>query len=83
MITFITLNILCLSGSTDVVRDAVTPGQVSQHCSKTLNYPNPTYVMTSKYLNAVCEASNFEKPGAVIPHAGICEGAVGQLAALP
>jgi len=25
----------------------------------------------------VCEASNFEKPGAVIPHAGIGEGAAG------
>lgn len=25
---------------------------------------------------AECEASNFEEPGAVIPHAGICEGAV-------
>ena len=23
-----------------------------------------------------CEASSSEKPGAVIPHAGICEGAV-------
>ncbi len=29
------------------------------------------------------EASLAEKPGAVIPHAGICEGAVGQLAVLP
>jgi hypothetical protein len=27
--------------------------------------------------NAVCKASSFEEPGAVIPHAGICEGAVG------
>jgi len=25
----------------------------------------------------VCEASNFEKPGAVIPHAGICKGQSG------
>jgi len=33
--------------------------------------------MISKYLNAVCEASNFEKPGAVIPHAGICKGQSG------
>ena len=24
-----------------------------------------------------CGASNFEEPGAVIPHAGICTGAVG------
>jgi hypothetical protein len=31
----------------------------------------------------VCEANNVEKPGAVIPLAGICEGAVGQLAVLP
>jgi hypothetical protein len=31
----------------------------------------------------VCEVNNVEKPGAVIPHAGICEGAVGQLAILP
>jgi len=31
----------------------------------------------------VCEANNVEKPGAVIPHAGICKGAVGQLAVLP
>lgn len=31
----------------------------------------------------LCEASNVEKPGAGIPHAGICEGAVGQLAVLP
>ena len=27
----------CLSGSTGVARNAVTPGQVLQHCSKTLN----------------------------------------------
>ena len=26
---------------------------------------------------AECEASRSEEPGAVIPHAGICEGAVG------
>jgi len=25
----------------------------------------------------MCEASSSEEPGAVIPHAGICEGAVG------
>lgn len=31
----------------------------------------------------VCEASTTEEPGAVVPHAGICEGAVGQLAVLP
>lgn len=49
----------------------------------TLTYSSPVFVMISKYLNAVCEASNFEKPGAVIPHTGICEGAVGQLAVLP
>jgi len=28
-------------------------------------------------INAVCKASSFEEPGAIIPHAGICEGAVG------
>jgi hypothetical protein len=33
--------------------------------------------MTSKHLKTVCEASNFEKPGAVIQNKGICEGAVG------
>jgi len=38
--------------------------------------------MLSK-TKAVCEASDFEEPGAVIPHAGICEGAVGQPAVLP
>jgi hypothetical protein len=27
--------------------------------------------------------SRFEEPGAVVPHAGICEGAAGQLAVLP
>jgi hypothetical protein len=26
---------------------------------------------------AECNASSFEEPGAVIPHAGICKGAVG------
>jgi len=31
----------------------------------------------------MCEASNFEEPGAVVPHAGICTGAAGQLAVLP
>jgi hypothetical protein len=31
----------------------------------------------------MCEASNFEEPRAVVPHAGICTGAVGQLAVLP
>ena len=30
-----------------------------------------------------CEASHFEEPHAVIPHARICEGAVGQPAVLP
>jgi len=25
----------------------------------------------------MCEASNFEEPRAVVPHAGICTGAVG------
>jgi hypothetical protein len=25
----------------------------------------------------LCEASNFEEPRAVVPHAGICTGAVG------
>ena len=39
-----------------------------------LNYSNPVFVMISKYLYAVCEANNVEKPGAVIPHAGICKG---------
>ena len=29
------------------------------------------------------EASNFEEPGAGKPHAGICEGGVGQPASLP
>lgn len=33
--------------------------------------------MISEYSNDVCKASNMEEPGAVIPHAGICEGAVG------
>jgi hypothetical protein len=31
---------------------------------------------------ATCEASNFKEPGAVVPHAGICTGAAGQLAVL-
>ena len=31
----------------------------------------------------MCEASNFEEPGAVVSHAGICAGAAGQLAVLP
>jgi len=29
------------------------------------------------------DASTSEKPGAIVPHAGICAGAVGQLAVLP
>ena len=33
--------------------------------------------------SAGCNASSFEEPCAVIPHAGICEGAVGELAVLP
>jgi hypothetical protein len=49
----------------------------------TLTYPNRIFIINSKYLYVVCEANNVEKPGAVIPHAGICEGAVGQLAVLP
>ena len=28
-------------------------------------------------INAGCDASSFEEPGAVIPHAGIFKGAVG------
>jgi len=40
--------------------------------------------MISKNISvAKCEASSSEEPSAVIPHAGICEGAVGQLAVLP
>ena len=31
----------------------------------------------NRHINAGCNASSFEEPGAVIPHAGICEGAVG------
>jgi hypothetical protein len=34
-------------------------------------------MLFSNQGNAVCKASSFEEPGAVIPHAGICEG--GQL----
>jgi len=33
----------------------------------------------SKHQNTVCEASNFEKHGAVIPHAGICKEALAVL----
>ncbi len=39
--------------------------------------------MFSEQTNDVCQASNTEEPGAVIPHAGICAGADGQLAVLP
>ena len=39
--------------------------------------------MTSEYQNDECKASDTEEPGAVILHAGICAGAVGQLAVLP
>ena len=39
--------------------------------------------MTSEYRNDECKASDTEEPGAVILHAGICAGAVGQLAVLP
>jgi hypothetical protein len=31
-------------------------------------------MLFSNQGNAVCKASSFEEPGAVIPHAGICEG---------
>jgi hypothetical protein len=34
------------------------------------------------HISAECNASSFEEPGAIIPHAGICEGAVGELAVL-
>ena len=33
--------------------------------------------MTFKLEMIMCEANNFEKPSAVIPHAGICEGQLG------
>jgi hypothetical protein len=39
--------------------------------------------MISEYRDDECKASSMEEPGAVISHAGICEGAVGQLAVLP
>ena len=39
--------------------------------------------MLSEETIDVCDASDTEEPGAVIPHAGICAGAVGQLAVLP
>ena len=32
---------------------------------------------------SLAKASTFEEPGAIIPHVGICPGAVGQLAVLP
>lgn len=37
----------------------------------------------STQLMVKCEVNHFEEPGAVIPHARICEGAVGQPAVLP
>ena len=36
-----------------------------------------------RFRKCRCEASNFEEPRAVVPHAGICTGAAGQLAVLP
>ena len=39
--------------------------------------------MISENIHDACKASNTEEPGAVISHAGICKGAVGQLAVLP
>jgi len=38
---------------------------------------------TSDVMTLAAEANPFEEPGARKPHAGICAGAVGQLAALP
>jgi hypothetical protein len=34
-------------------------------------------MLSKNYKEAVCKVSSFEEPCAVIPHAGICEGAVG------
>jgi hypothetical protein len=34
----------------------------------------PNFMLSGNQRNVVCKASSFEKPGAVIPHAGICEG---------
>ena len=75
--TFRMPNVFCSSGLIGVVNGAATIGQGLSPCSMILTYPNLVYVMISKYLYAVCEANNIEKPGAVIPHAGICEGAAG------
>jgi hypothetical protein len=38
---------------------------------------------TSDVMSLAAEANSFEEPGARKPHAGICAGAAGQLAALP
>ena len=37
----------------------------------------PRFLSNAITLSLLCEASNFEEPRAVVPHAGICTGAAG------
>jgi len=43
----------------------------------------PHFRQSGKKVVVDCEVNHFEEPGAVILHAGIREGAVGQPAVLP
>jgi len=43
----------------------------------------PERIAMFRTLFGIAEASITEEPGAGIPHAGICAGAVGQLTVLP
>jgi len=65
----------------------ISDGVLAIHQSQGDFYPDAwgdrESAMLSKHRNDVCKASNTEEPGAVISHAGICEGVVGKLAVLP
>ena len=76
-----------LQGRLGALEDAETPGQ--RKAAAEIRSTNPavprmkTYVQQAPMMIVVPNARFPEEPGAVIPHAGICEGGVGQPTSLP
>ena len=73
----------CSNGSTAEVNGRAIRGKASGTCYST-SRSNDHASQKSREANWQCladkqraKASHFEEPGAVVPHAGICAGAVG------
>jgi hypothetical protein len=71
---------LAAPGNPDALRRGETLAASSTHPAKHAMKPSPDRTPT---MIEVPPARIPEEPGAVIPHAGICEGGVWQTASLP